>query len=238
MKLRRFWTLTHKWIGLVVGVQVILWMASGIVMTWFPIEEIRSEHRIREADPIPLTGEEDLIPLAQVLSGYDDADSVVIRRLEGVPVYEIRLFGGNTALHDGATGRRLTPLDANIVKRIAVNDFAGEAVPGEPQLIEAHNSEYRGDLPAWRVAMGDEGGTRLYISPSTGEVLARRSAIWRLYDFFWMLHIMDYEDRTDFNHPLVIGASIVGFGLAVSGLLLLFYRFTRRDFRWLTGRRK
>lgn len=238
MRLRRLWTLTHKWIGLFVGIQVVLWMASGIVMTWFPIEEIRSEHRIRPAAQVPLTADESLVPLGSVLAEYENAESIKLRRLEGAPVYEIRLFGGGAAMHDAATGARLTPLDAETVERIAINDFAAKSAPAKPQLIEVHNSEYRGDLPAWRVEMGDAGDTRLYISPATGEVLARRSAIWRVYDFFWMLHIMDYENRTDFNHPLVIAASIVGFGLALSGILLLFYRFTRRDFRWLSGRRK
>ncbi len=100
-------------------------------------------------------------------------------------------------------------------------------------MLEQGNSEYRGPLPVWRVVMGDDEDTRIYVSPLTGDVIARRNATWRLYDFFWMLHIMDYENRTDFNNPLVIFASILALVATISGIWLIFYRFARRDFRWL-----
>ena len=101
-------------------------------------------------------------------------------------------------------------------------------------MINDRNTEYRGPLPVWQVVMGDAEDTRLYISPATGDVIARRNDTWRLYDFFWMLHIMDYENRTNFNNPLVITASIAALIASISGIWLIFYRFGRRDFRWLS----
>ncbi|MDH4260266.1 MAG: PepSY domain-containing protein, partial [Gammaproteobacteria bacterium] len=70
--------------------------------------------------------------------------------------------------------------------------------------------------------------TTIYVSSTTGQVIARRNDIWRLYDFFWMLHIMDYRERVNFNHALLIGASALALGLAASGFWLLFYRVRLR----------
>ena len=39
------WSLQlHKWLALVVGVQVLFWVAGGVVMTAIPIEKVRGEH--------------------------------------------------------------------------------------------------------------------------------------------------------------------------------------------------
>ena len=65
---------------------------------------------------------------------------------------------------------------------------------------------------------------RLYFDAETGQLLTRRTRLWRVYDFMWMLHIMDYQGREDFNHPLVQIAAGLGLSVAISGILLVVYR--------------
>jgi len=57
--------------------------------------------------------------------------------------------------------------------------------------------------------------------------MARRNDDWRFFDFFWMLHIMDYEERENFNNPLLITASIFALVTVLAGLLLLVLRMQR-----------
>lgn len=57
-------------------------------------------------------------------------------------------------------------------------------------------------------------------------MLARRNRIWRLYDFFWMLHIMDYDERENFNNPLIRAFAATGLLFALSGLFLVAQRVT------------
>jgi hypothetical protein len=52
--------------------------------------------------------------------------------------------------------------------------------------------------------------------------------MWRVFDFFWMLHIMDYGERENFNSPLLITASVVGWVLAVTGIWLVVLWLMRR----------
>lgn len=34
----------HKWLSLVIGVQLLLWFASGALMSLLPIDKVRGEH--------------------------------------------------------------------------------------------------------------------------------------------------------------------------------------------------
>mgnify|MGYP003339799900 CR=1 FL=1 len=49
-----------------------------------------------------------------------------------------------------------------------------------------------------------------------GEIVSRRHALWRVFDFAWMLHIMDYEARTNVNNPLLRIATLSAAAMALS----------------------
>lgn len=70
--------------------------------------------------------------------------------------------------------------------------------------------------------------TTLYIHPDSGELVTRRHRMWRWFDALWMLHIMDYQARTDVNNALLRAASVAGLALGASGLWLLCFSFRRR----------
>ena len=78
----------------------------------------------------------------------------------------------------------------------------------------------------------DSDATTLYIDPATADVRARRSSTWRFYDFFWKLHVMDYDDGADFNHPLLITAAGAAIFVAMSGLVLLIIKMRRSLIAW------
>ena len=75
-------------------------------------------------------------------------------------------------------------------------------------------------MPAWRVDFA-EAGRSLYVAADTGAVTARRSTLWRAYDFLWALHIMDWRSHEDFNTPLLIGATALALAMSIAGIVLL-----------------
>lgn len=229
MKLAKLSTTIHKWVGLLIGIQVVLWVVGGLVMAWIPIEEIRSEHLITPDQDRSLNVAGDLAPISEVLADFGaPASRVVLRRFGDNLVYEVVGEDAEARLFDAASGSALERLDEMAALAIANADFSGEGSATDAILLDAHNTEYRGPLPIWQVAMNDPGETRLYIAPYTGQIVARRSFIWRVYDFFWMLHIMDYENRTDFNNSLLVWSSVVALLMSAAGIVLLFYRLPWR----------
>lgn len=222
MRLKRAFVAVHKWIALVVGIQVVLWMLSGLIMAVLPIEEVRGEHNIAEQKPILLSGLSGLIGVEAAVAGRD-AVTATLTTLAGAPVYEIKGSTGLTTLLDARTGAVTSPIDEGLARDIATADFAGDGKPVAAVLVTEEGGDYRGRLPAWRVQFDDPDNTRIYVAAHDGRISARRSDTWRLYDFFWMLHIMDYSNRENFNSPWMVAFAAGGLAVALSGLPLLWY---------------
>ncbi|WP_375203844.1 PepSY domain-containing protein [Hyphococcus sp.] len=230
MKVKTWIQRIHLWAGLILGVQVLLWMASGVVMSWFPIELVRGENASFVTPPIELEAQAYASP-GGVIAQAPGATSVELKRFLGRVVYLASNADGAMAMFDASTGERLTPLKEADARRIAKQDFIGDGEIISARLINFPPQEYRRETPVWRVDFDDKRNTRLYISPDSGEVRARRNDVWRLYDFFWMLHIMDYEERENFNNPLVMTAAAAGFVFALSGMIIVIMRLTRGRYK-------
>lgn len=228
--MRKWWFLVHKWLGLIVGVQVLAWFVSGLFMTFFPIDQVRSEHNIREAGPADLQGIAGLIPAEQAVAAIKDPVSrVELADMSGRWVWRLDSKGKPHALVDAKSGAVISPLDENAARDIAAADYAGQGKIVSALLIEKDAPiEYRSTLPVWQFVLDDAGATHLYVAPLTGKVVARRSGLWRTYDFLWSLHIMDYTERDRFNHWPIVIVTFIGLILTISGFGILVYRFWPR----------
>ena len=216
------WLITlHKWAALIIGLQVLAWVAGGLVMSTIPIQQVRGEHNIAEqATEIDLSG---VMAPGEVAAIADIIPtSVELRVWLGRTVYEFGRESGAALIVDAATGEVLSPIDEEAAIAVALADYAGDPDVHAVTFFSEATWESRRPEPSWRVDFADGEGTRLYISTATGEVIARRNDTWRFYDFFWMLHIMDYGDRSHFNHPLLILASLFALGMSLFGFVLLF----------------
>lgn len=231
------WSLQlHKWIALVVGLQVLLWTLGGLVMTAIPIERVRSEHHVAKRDLAPLVFD-------RVISAEAAAKAVGMSPVEAVlkatprgPVWALKDQAGKVATVAAATGRALPPLSAAEASALAASAYKGEGRPGPSRYLAEAPQETGREGPLWRVDFDDAERTTFYLAPDTGEVVSRRSNVWRVYDFFWRLHIMDLETGEDFNHPLIVtvtGATLV---IVLTGFVLLWIRIAR-DFRGMRARR-
>lgn len=227
MKLARLASFVHKWLALLVGVQVVFWVVSGFFFTIFPIEQIRSEHLIR---PPPVQAPE----LAAIgdLGGIRDAQRraptrLIIERRASGDIIVAEFPDAAPMLFDAATIEPLSPLTAETATEIAQAHVVLSAAPESVDWVSEENAEYRGLLPAWRVQFA-EGGLAIYVAANTGAVTARRSDLWRLYDTLWALHIMDWRNHEDFNHPLIIFVTAITLLSVIAGIVLLPYRIRFR----------
>ncbi len=148
---------------------------------------------------------------------------------QGQPVYRVTHAVGTTLVN---------AIDGSVIAydRAAAENLAGEDYSGDGEMVSvkrgiAPDLETRNhNGPYWRVNFSDDVHTSLYVSASTGTILERRNSYWRIFDVFWMLHIMDYTGRADFNNTLIIIVALVAIWLGISGFILLFGSFAWRDF--------
>jgi len=217
----------HKWIGLLIGVQALLWMISGLYMVVVPLDVIHGDHLVH-APRAQLAASGARMPLAALHEAYPGITAVRLKRLLDRDVVEIRQ-GQKVSLVDAISGKTISPLD-----RITVHALADAAYAGAGKLraidwvTEAPREVGARAVPLWAVHYDGAGKDTLYFSPFTGELVARRHELWRWFDFLWMFHIMDYAERENVNNILLRVASVTGFAFAVSGIWLLFYSFQRR----------
>ncbi len=219
----------HKWFGLVIGLQILIWLATGLYMVVVDIDFIHGDPLVRnmqETVAIPDTG---LLNVARLRAQYPNAIQIGLRPVMGKTFYTV-ITADKRYLLDAKTGAIKSPLNEETTREIAKYHFAGEAPVIDVSLITSNppmEIQTR-RLPLWRVDFDDRFATSFYIDPYNGSLATRRHQYWRIFDFLWMLHIMDYDERSDAHSLLLIAAQIIGLTFAITGLWLLFYSFSGR----------
>ena len=213
----------HIWLGWIVGIPLLIWTVSGLVMVAFPIETVRGEHLLSQPRPVALAA-----PAMVPPTGPRPVTSLSLEQRAIGPRWVVRFADGEVRMADTATGRVLPPLSAPEAVAEVQARYQGEASVAGVDRTAAEDPpvELRRPIAAWRVTMTD--GTRFYVNAATGEIVARRTALWRLYDFMWGLHIMDPGTRDNFNNIWVRAFAGLAAVAVVLGLVLLPMTIRRR----------
>jgi len=224
--LRKF----HKWLGLIVGLQLLLWTASGSVFAWLNHHEVEAEHSVRVPAPSTLNPAITVAEPTKWLQA-NPAETIYELRLTsllGEPVWRVEL-ADRVELRRAADGKRLD-LDEPHMRQLALAHYTGDGQLEALTYQAEPGLETRKAGAVWQARFDDANHTALYFAADDGHLVAARNSTWRLFDFFWMLHTMDYAGRDNFNNPLVITVATGALWLALSGLLLLTRSFRRQDF--------
>ena len=221
---------THKWLSLAVGIQALLWVLGGLYMVAVPIEIVHGDHLARSERPA-LRADAARIDPAALAARYPGSSGFVFKQLGGREVVEVRQ-GKQVLLADAASGAALAPLGRAQVEALARAAYLGDGKLRAAEWLTTSPREVGGrPAPLWAVHFDDMVSTTLYYSPYSGELVTRRHALWRWFDFVWMLHIMDYEEREDVNTGLLRTSAIAAFAMALSGVWLLALWLRKRSKR-------
>lgn len=233
MSILRWSVRVHKWVALIVGLQILLWIAGGLVMSVIPIEQVRGEHKIAAPTPLSMVPTT-ILTLSEATdrAGLEQLNEATLGQLMGQPVWRLTGTEGQRSVVNAQTGERMTPISSDLAERIANADYSGTGQLKTIDRVIDPPAEYGRPGPVWRATFDDGDATTLYIDPDTAEVRARRSSTWRFYDFFWKLHIMDYDDGENFNHPLLITTAGAAIFVALSGVILLIIKTRRSLIAW------
>ena len=222
---RRF----HKWIALIIGVQALVWTLSGLYMVAIDLDFIHGDHLIKEETPqrLELSSLSDPLAAARSIPG---ATGVRLRRILGRSLYVVTAPDGPVVLDAGSLARVPSPGEEDI-RRIARERLNGSEPITTVELRGEVPFEIRGRAaPLWRVQFEGWNKPTLYFAV-TGELLSRRHELWRIFDFLFGLHIMDYDERENPNNLLLRVFSWGALTLTLSGAWLLVYSFPKRKRR-------
>ena len=191
----------HRYLSIFIAIQLLLWTISGIYFAFNKIELIR--------------GEQYRLPLDKEFRIFTRLDQQIIEEnINGIKTY--------STYPDGKKINVLTQEEALVIAKIKTS-----LIPINATLIteDSAGSEYRGrPLPLYKISTDTKENINIYVNPMTGDILSIRSDSWRIWDFFWALHIMDYKDRENINNILLKIFSILALVTSVSGIVLFFSR--------------
>ncbi|MBE0364265.1 hypothetical protein PULV_a2557 [Pseudoalteromonas ulvae UL12] len=211
----------HKWLGYLLGLQIFFWLLGGLVMSAIPLEMVHGKHLAQREINHSFTADNFPASLDNIIANLGDIRSISYGGVLAKPVYKIETSDGQL-IFNAVTGEQLALPSKQEIQQLAELHYLGSGKILKAQLLDEGPREvgYRKDI--WQVIFDDAVTTTLYFSKQSGQIITVRSTIWRIFDFFWMLHIMDYEDREDFNNPLLISFSVVAVLFCLSGILMLF----------------
>lgn len=209
----------HKYLGYLLFLQILAWLLGGLVMSAIPLDKVHGNHLAKRTLSNPFIMSDYKADLNGIVSNADRPTSLSFSHFLDTPI--IKLNGQQTKVFNGLTGTVLQPpTRSEIIQQANAHLLIDAQVAAAVQLQQGAR-EVGHRTHVWQVTYDDMLSTTLYLDASSGEVITVRSSLWRIFDFFWMLHIMDYQEREDFNNPLLISFAATSVLFALSGVLLL-----------------
>jgi hypothetical protein len=226
----------HRYLGVIIGIQFLGWTISGLYFSWTDIDEVHGD-LMRKAPTflsasVQTVSPTEVIQRLQATTRVDSVHSVRLISINQSPVYQVAYFKGHAgdgmhhhlhhALADAASGALRGPLTEPEAIAVALEHTANPATVESVEYLEATNGhhEYRDrPLPAWAIHFSDPSCT-VYVSAEEGTFQNLRNDSWRIFDFLWMSHTMDFQTRDDINNWLLRAFSLFGLCTVLSGFAL------------------
>ena len=207
----------HSYLSLFISIQLLLWTVSGIYFAFNKIEDVRGE-QYRESP-------KNSVNFQNINFEISDAQNISFVSRGDLDLLIVQDASGKSYLdYEGKNVEKITYLNA---KNVVTEKTNLEPLEVKEIVENSKGSEFRGrELPIYQVeALNDKGEEiNVYVNPYSGEVVAIRSAQWRIWDLMWGFHIMDWQERDNIDNFFLQMFSILALVSAITGIFLFFKR--------------
>lgn len=218
----------HKWLMLFIGIQFLFWSVTGMYMVSMDIHHIHGEPLLEKHDQT-LNVNNVSYSINALLKDYPEAESIKLVNFMEQQVYRFSVDDDKLVI-DAATGVRLPVVDQALARKIANYYYSGsEGIAANKLINSAQNMPAElspRHLPVWQVTFDHFAEPTFYISQQTGDVVTKRHDYWRLFDWMWRFHIMDYDDGENVANWFLLVVALLGCLAALTGAVLTYFRFT------------
>lgn len=224
----------HRWLGLILGIQFLFWTVGGLYFSWSNMDEIHGDHQKAHIHPltsdITLVNPQDIIAKIKTNDSVNFVHEIRLVQILGKPFYQIFYSkehdkGKKIKLANAETGEIRNALTETESIEIAKTNFSDTSKVKQVEYLTTTNGhhEYReSPLPAYAITFEHPSSTTVYISTELGTVQKFRNNQWRIFDFLWMMHTMDYQTRDNLSNWFLRAFSIFGLFTIASGFILFF----------------
>jgi len=209
---------------LIVGLQLLIWSITGAYMVLMDINYIHGDTLVAKKTQ-SLSPNQVEYSFKELLVAHPQATSVELGFMLNQAVYRFNLDKKKVLL-SAIDGKQLSPIDERLATAIARNKYHKKDVTiAKVQLLtEETPRELSGRyLPVWRIDFDEFASPSFYISVNSGQLVTKRHSYWRLFDWMFAFHVMDYIDE-EADNKLLLFFSIMALFASAFGLVLTYYR--------------
>jgi len=208
----------HRYLGVFLGIQFLMWTISGMYFSWTDIDEIHGD-QFKNQEPKQMVFS-DLLGTGQ-FNSMQPIQSLELLEIAEEPYYWIN----EAKLYNAKTGEGKEGITKEEAQEVAQRYMLPELKIAAIKRIEevGNHHEYRGrPLPAYEISYETPQNLKAYVAVENGAFQTVRHRDWRWFDFLWMTHTMDYDTRDNFNTIVLRAFSLLGLITVLSGFLLWY----------------
>jgi len=208
----------HRYLGLFLGVQFLLWTVSGLYFSWTAIDEIHGD-QFKNLNYQPKAFDSLMSPTE--MTAIKGLKTIELRDLDSTPHYWVnnsQLINAN----NGKLRNGITETEALYVAKCYMKQGLEVVAIDLIKEVGKHHEYRQKLLPAFVISYKSDENIKAYVSIIDGKFQTVRHQDWRWFDFLWMTHTMDYEGRDNFNTLILRAFSLLGLITVFSGFLLWF----------------
>ena len=241
--LRRWLYIGHRWVGIVTCLFFAMWFISGVVMMYVAFPGLSDKERLAALPHIQWE---------KVALSPDDAMKAAgatryprdlrLSMLADEPVYRMTAWDGKRQAISAADGRAIVNVSEQQALAVARHHRASRS----PQLEEiidrdqwSVTARYDPLRPLYLIALGDDAGTKLYISSRTGEIALDTNRTERVWNWLGSIPHWIYPTVLRKDGPLwrlmVLWISGICLIVSVTGIWIGILRVRLKQ-RYASGR--
>jgi uncharacterized iron-regulated membrane protein len=229
----RTMVILHRYLGIAIGLLMVMWFISGIVMMYVPYSRVQETERLHTQPPISwqsCCNYGALLESAQITRAQMESHL-------GMPALRMRPLGERDFLFDLTNGAHI-PIDADTARKVVLE--ASPGVIGRAASITDYEQvpfdqftlgRAPRDRPFHRFEFDDPNRTTIYVSGTAGQIVTWTTAEHRFWNWLGTIpHFLYFQSlriQQQVWSQTVIWTSLLGTFLTVIGIILGVVQFGR-----------
>jgi hypothetical protein len=172
----------HRWLGLILGIQFLMWTVGGLYFSWSDMDEIHGDHQRAHVHPLsisePLSSPQVILDKMRLKDSVNFVFDMRLIQIMGGPFYQITWSDKHdrhkkVQLADAKTGELRPALSEKEAIELAKTHFKEDVSVSKVEYLTTTNGhhEYREQpLPAYAVTFNHPTNTTVYVAAELGTV--------------------------------------------------------------------
>lgn len=225
----RFMQWLHRWVSLILVIQVCLWLVSGFFFGLTGHKGMSGhQYMVAEVSKTDMNKTMAQVGFNDMREKFPAAHSIELVSVAGQGQYQVRL-ADQTLYFRADTGERWTT-NEELAVEMALNSYNGPGQLEKAERVVGSDEVIGWDAPGFRIDVADDLNTRIYVDSASSQVIEHRNTPWTIADWAFRVHFMDYSGGRSFNHLLIWSAGLFALWFSLSGLILLGRNVAKGDF--------